>query len=223
MRPVFRQAHRLVGPDRAGRKSITQAAYRRRDQAPALMMEIDASPRAAPSSLPTWASTRCGAPVHPLRRAAPLAHRRRSAPWLRLPAPSGRSSRIPASWSSPWSAMAASRCHPQLCTISTRPSVKIVISNNGYLGMVRQWQSFSITTHCAVELEGFPDIENWPALWDKGRTSERPEDWRSRRPFASRRSCSTSGFRSTKTSTDGSGGPPSTKCSGPPQPVAVPK
>ena len=70
---------------------------------------------------------------------------------------------------------------PELCTISNHGlPVKIVISNNGYLGMVRQWQElFYNNRTCAVELEGFPDIEKLAGAYGiKGRTIERPEDLR---------------------------------------------
>ncbi|MGO9094678.1 MAG: biosynthetic-type acetolactate synthase large subunit [Bryobacteraceae bacterium] len=70
---------------------------------------------------------------------------------------------------------------PELATISGHAlPVKIVISNNGYLGMVRQWQElFYNNRTCAVELESFPDAALLGAAYGiKGRTIERPEDLR---------------------------------------------
>jgi acetolactate synthase-1/2/3 large subunit len=70
---------------------------------------------------------------------------------------------------------------PELATIATHSlPVKIVISNNGYLGMVRQWQElFYNDRKCAVELECFPDIQKLGAAYGiPGRTIERPEEVR---------------------------------------------
>ncbi|MGE5570502.1 MAG: biosynthetic-type acetolactate synthase large subunit [Rhodospirillales bacterium] len=71
---------------------------------------------------------------------------------------------------------------PELATISSHGlPVKIVICNNGYLGMVRQWQElFYNNRTCAVELETFPDAEKLGAAYGiRGRTIERPEEVRS--------------------------------------------
>jgi acetolactate synthase-1/2/3 large subunit len=70
---------------------------------------------------------------------------------------------------------------PELATIATnRLPLKIVVVNNGYLGMVRQWQElFFNDRKCAVELESFPDVEKLAAAYGlKGRVIERPEDLR---------------------------------------------
>jgi acetolactate synthase-1/2/3 large subunit len=70
---------------------------------------------------------------------------------------------------------------PELATIAGHGlPVKMVISNNGYLGMVRQWQElFYNNRTCAVELESFPDAALLGAAYGiKGRTIERPEDLR---------------------------------------------
>jgi thiamine pyrophosphate-dependent acetolactate synthase large subunit-like protein len=50
---------------------------------------------------------------------------------------------------------------PELSTISAHHlPLKIVIVNNGYLGMVRQWQELFYNNRiCATELESFPDAE----------------------------------------------------------------
>jgi len=66
---------------------------------------------------------------------------------------------------------------PELATIATHAlPIKIVIVNNGYLGMVRQWQELFLNNRvCAVELECFPDVEKLAAAYGlKGRTIERP-------------------------------------------------
>jgi acetolactate synthase-1/2/3 large subunit len=56
--------------------------------------------------------------------------------------------------------------------------VKVVIVNNGYLGMVRQWQELFFNNRlCAVELECFPDVAQLAAAYGlKGRTIERPSE-----------------------------------------------
>ena len=70
---------------------------------------------------------------------------------------------------------------PELSTIAANKlPVKIVILNNGYLGMVRQWQElFFNDRKSAVQLECFPDAEKLAAAYGiAGRTIERPEDLR---------------------------------------------
>jgi acetolactate synthase-1/2/3 large subunit len=70
---------------------------------------------------------------------------------------------------------------PELSTISANGlPVKIVIVNNGHLGMVRQWQELFFNNRtCAVELECFPDAEKLAAAYGmKGRTIDRPEELR---------------------------------------------
>jgi acetolactate synthase-1/2/3 large subunit len=70
---------------------------------------------------------------------------------------------------------------PELATISSNGlPIKIVIVNNGYLGMVRQWQElFYNNRKCAVELDCFPDVEKLAAAYGmKGRSIERPEELR---------------------------------------------
>ncbi len=66
---------------------------------------------------------------------------------------------------------------PELATIASNGlPVKIVIVNNGYLGMVRQWQTLFYNNRlCAVEMDGFPDIEKLAAAYGiRGRTIESP-------------------------------------------------
>ena len=68
---------------------------------------------------------------------------------------------------------------PELATIASNGlPVKIVICNNGYLGMVRQWQTLFYNNRlCAVTLEAFPDIQKLGAAYGiPGRTIDRPED-----------------------------------------------
>lgn len=68
---------------------------------------------------------------------------------------------------------------PELATIASHGlPVKIVIVNNGYLGMVRQWQELFFNNRlCAVELEAFPDVEKLAAAYGlHGRTIERPSE-----------------------------------------------
>ncbi|MCX6625264.1 MAG: thiamine pyrophosphate-dependent enzyme, partial [Acidobacteria bacterium] len=67
---------------------------------------------------------------------------------------------------------------PELATIANHGlPVKIVVVNNGYLGMVRQWQELFYNNRlCSVELETFPDAEKLAGAYGfKGRTVERVE------------------------------------------------
>ncbi|HTW11176.1 MAG TPA: biosynthetic-type acetolactate synthase large subunit, partial [Solirubrobacteraceae bacterium] len=54
--------------------------------------------------------------------------------------------------------------------------VKVFIMNNGYLGMVRQWQELFYNNRLsAVELDSFPDAEKLAAAYGfKGRTIDKP-------------------------------------------------
>ncbi len=67
---------------------------------------------------------------------------------------------------------------PELATVASNGlPVKVVIVNNGYLGMVRQWQELFFSNRVfGVTLEGFPDIEKLAAAYGmKGRTIEEPQ------------------------------------------------
>jgi acetolactate synthase-1/2/3 large subunit len=67
---------------------------------------------------------------------------------------------------------------PELATVANHAlPVKIIVMNNGYLGMVRQWQELFYNNRlCAVELEGFPDPEKLAGAYGfKGRTVESPQ------------------------------------------------
>jgi len=71
---------------------------------------------------------------------------------------------------------------PELATIANHGlPIKIVVMNNGYLGMVRQWQELFYNNRLsAVELAGFPDPEKLAGAYGfKGRTVEQPGELRS--------------------------------------------
>ncbi|HLX46398.1 MAG TPA: biosynthetic-type acetolactate synthase large subunit [Bryobacteraceae bacterium] len=71
---------------------------------------------------------------------------------------------------------------PELATVANHAlPVKIIVMNNGYLGMVRQWQELFYNNRLSsVELEGFPDPEKLAGAYGfKGSTVERPGQLRS--------------------------------------------
>jgi len=66
---------------------------------------------------------------------------------------------------------------PELSTLASYGlPVKIVVMNNGYLGMVRQWQELFYNNRLsAVELDCFPDAEKLAGAYGfKGRTIDKP-------------------------------------------------
>ena len=68
---------------------------------------------------------------------------------------------------------------PELSTLASYGlPVKIVVMNNGYLGMVRQWQELFYNNRLsAVELDCFPDAEKLAGAYGfKGRTIEKPHE-----------------------------------------------
>ncbi len=68
---------------------------------------------------------------------------------------------------------------PELATAASNGlPVKIVVINNGCLGMVRQWQTLFYNNRlCAVKLDGFPDAEKLAAAYGfKGRTIDKPSE-----------------------------------------------
>jgi acetolactate synthase-1/2/3 large subunit len=70
---------------------------------------------------------------------------------------------------------------PELATIANHAlPVKIIVMNNGYLGMVRQWQELFYNNRLsAVQLEGFPDPEKLAGAYGfRGRTVESPRELR---------------------------------------------
>ena len=68
---------------------------------------------------------------------------------------------------------------PELGTIASNGlPIKIVVMNNGYLGMVRQWQTLFYNNRLsAVELDCFPDAAKLAGAYGfKGRTIDKPWD-----------------------------------------------
>ena len=66
---------------------------------------------------------------------------------------------------------------PELATIASYGlPIKIVVMNNGYLGMVRQWQTLFYNNRLsAVEMDCFPDAAKLAAAYGfKGKTVEKP-------------------------------------------------
>ncbi len=66
---------------------------------------------------------------------------------------------------------------PELATIASHAlPIKIVVMNNGYLGMVRQWQTLFYNNRLsAVDLDCFPDAEKLAGAYGfKGRTIDKP-------------------------------------------------
>jgi acetolactate synthase-1/2/3 large subunit len=70
---------------------------------------------------------------------------------------------------------------PELATVANHKlPVKIIVMNNGYLGMVRQWQELFYNNRLSqVELTGFPDPEKLAGAYGfKGSTVEHPSELR---------------------------------------------
>ena len=68
---------------------------------------------------------------------------------------------------------------PELATIASYGlAIKIIVMNNGYLGMVRQWQELFYNNRLsAVELDCFPDAEKLAAAYGfRGRTIDQPQE-----------------------------------------------
>ena len=68
---------------------------------------------------------------------------------------------------------------PELATIVNHGlPIKIIVMNNGYLGMVRQWQTLFYNNRLSsVELDCFPDAQKLAAAYGfKGRTIEHPRE-----------------------------------------------
>ncbi|HTD43017.1 MAG TPA: biosynthetic-type acetolactate synthase large subunit [Bryobacteraceae bacterium] len=71
---------------------------------------------------------------------------------------------------------------PELATIANHAlPVKIIVANNGYLGMIRQWQELFYNNRiCSAKLDTFPDPEKLAGAYGfKGRTVESPRELRS--------------------------------------------
>ena len=70
---------------------------------------------------------------------------------------------------------------PELATVANHAlPVKIIVMNNGYLGMVRQWQElFYANRLSSVQLDGFPDPEKLAGAYGfRGSTVESPRELR---------------------------------------------
>ena len=70
---------------------------------------------------------------------------------------------------------------PELATIASHGlPVKLIVMNNGYLGMVRQWQELFYNNRLSsVTLDCFPDAEKLAGAYGfKGRTIEKPHELR---------------------------------------------
>ena len=68
---------------------------------------------------------------------------------------------------------------PELATVASYGlPVKIIVMNNGYLGMVRQWQTLFYNNRLSsVELDCFPDAEKLAGAYGfRGRTIDKPWD-----------------------------------------------
>ncbi len=68
---------------------------------------------------------------------------------------------------------------PELATIVNQGlPIKIIVMNNGHLGMVRQWQELFYNNRlCEVELSSFPDVEKLAGAYGfKGRTVAKVEE-----------------------------------------------
>jgi len=66
---------------------------------------------------------------------------------------------------------------PELATVVNQGlPIKIVVMNNGYLGMIRQWQELFYNNRLSqAELTSFPDVEKLAGAYGfKGRTVEKP-------------------------------------------------
>ena len=71
---------------------------------------------------------------------------------------------------------------PELATLANYGlPVKVIVMNNGYLGMVRQWQELFYNNRlCAVELNAFPNVELLAAAYGiKGRIVRTPAELQS--------------------------------------------
>jgi acetolactate synthase-1/2/3 large subunit len=68
---------------------------------------------------------------------------------------------------------------PELATIASHSlPIKIIVMNNGYLGMVRQWQTLFYNNRLsAVELDCFPEVDKLAAAYGmKGRKVTDPAE-----------------------------------------------
>ena len=120
---------------------------------------------------------------------------------------------------------------PELATIAAYGlPIKIVVMNNGYLGMVRQWQELFYNNRLSsVTLDCFPDAEKLAAAYGfKGRTIDKPFELASaleeavREPGPYLLNVKVSPFENVYPMVP-AGGAINEMVLAPPQPVAVPK
>ncbi len=120
---------------------------------------------------------------------------------------------------------------PELATIANHAlPIKIVVMNNGYLGMVRQWQELFYNNRLsAVQMESFPDAERLAAAYGfKGSTVDKPSGLASaleaaiQEPGPYLLNVTVSPFESVYPMVPAGAGI-NEMVLGPPQPVAVPK
>jgi acetolactate synthase-1/2/3 large subunit len=120
---------------------------------------------------------------------------------------------------------------PELSTIASFGlPVKIIVMNNGYLGMIRQWQELFYNNRLsAAELDSFPDAEKLASAYGfKGRTVEKPQELASaleaavREPGPYLLNVKVSSFENVYPMIP-AGAAINEMVMGPPEPVAVPK
>jgi acetolactate synthase-1/2/3 large subunit len=120
---------------------------------------------------------------------------------------------------------------PELSTITGNGlPIKIVIMNNGHLGMVRQWQELFYNNRLSsVELDSFPDVEKLAGAYGfKGRTIDKPWELASaledavREPGPYLLNVKVSPYENVYPMVP-AGGAINEMVLGPPQPVAVPE
>ena len=120
---------------------------------------------------------------------------------------------------------------PELSTIASHGlPIKIIVMNNGYLGMVRQWQELFYNNRLSsVELDCFPDAEKLAGAYGfKGRTIDKPWELASaleeavREPGPYLLNVKVSPYENVYPMVP-AGGAINEMVLGPPQPVAVPK
>jgi acetolactate synthase I/II/III large subunit len=119
---------------------------------------------------------------------------------------------------------------PELGTIASNGlPIKIIIMNNGYLGMVRQWQTLFYNNRLSsVTLDCFPDAEKLAGAYGfKGRTIDKPWELASaleeavREPGPYLLNVKVTSFENVYPMVP-AGGAINEMVLGPPQPVAVP-
>jgi acetolactate synthase-1/2/3 large subunit len=119
---------------------------------------------------------------------------------------------------------------PELATIASHGlPIKIIVMNNGYLGMIRQWQELFYNNRISsATLDCFPDAEKLAGAYGfKGRTIEKPQDLAAaldeaiREPGPYLLNVKVSSFENVYPMVP-AGGAINEMVMGPPQPVAVP-